>query len=283
MDQSSFIDHLARWQLTPDGDPIVTHSSRLLPVRLWGAPAMLKIATAPEERRGAAVMAWWDGQGAARVLAHDGDALLLERATGGASLIDMARSGAAGDDAASRILCAAAATLHARPDHPPDGTLVPLDRWFAELDPAEVSLGGILRQAATTASDLLAAPRDQVVLHGDLHHGNVLDFGVRGWLAIDPKGLLGERGFEFANIFCNPDLETAAAPGRLAQRAAAVAVAADLDRPRLLRWILAYAGLSAAWTLGDGDDATLTLTLTIAELAAAELARTTSPPDAESG
>jgi streptomycin 6-kinase len=51
---------------------------------------------------------------------------------------------------------------------------------------------------------LLAEPREVGVLHGDLHHGNVLDFGVRGWLAIDPKGLLGERGFDFANIFTNP-------------------------------------------------------------------------------
>jgi streptomycin 6-kinase len=69
-----------------------------------------------------------------------------------------------------------------------------------------------------------------VVLHGDIHHGNILDAGQRGWLAIDPKGLIAERGFDFANMFCNPDLKTAVAPRRLARQASVVAEAADLDR-----------------------------------------------------
>ncbi len=268
MDPSStFADHLARWHLTPDGDAIVTHSSRLLPVRRQGAPAMLKIAHETEERRGAAVMAWWGGQGAARVLAHDGDALLLERAVGDRSLVALARSGR--DDEASNILCAAAAALHARADRPPPSTLVPLTRWFRDLEPTADHRGGIFRRAAATARHLLAEPRDAVVLHGDLHHGNVLDFGRRGWLAIDPKGLIGERAFEFANIFRNPDLETATAPGRFARRVAVVAAAAGLEERRLLQWILAYAGLSAAWTLGAGGDPALALA--VAGLAAGAL------------
>ena len=74
-------DYLARWRLTPDG--AADHpTSRLLPVRQDGVPAMLKVATEPEERRGADTMIWWDGDGAARVLAHEGDALLMERAKG---------------------------------------------------------------------------------------------------------------------------------------------------------------------------------------------------------
>lgn len=39
-----FDPYLARWQLTPDGEPIPTYSSRLLPVRRDGEPAMLKTA-----------------------------------------------------------------------------------------------------------------------------------------------------------------------------------------------------------------------------------------------
>jgi streptomycin 6-kinase len=46
---------------------------------------------------------------------------------------------------------------------------------------------------AATARELLAKPSEVVVLHGDIHRGNVLDFGPRGWLASDPKGLVGER------------------------------------------------------------------------------------------
>ena len=264
-----FDDYLARWSLSPDGEPIVTPSSRLLPVRQDGVPAMLKIAFGEEERRGAAVMVWWCGEGAARVLAHDGDALLMERAIGGASLAEMADSGH--DDEASRILCAAAARLHAPRDRPLPPTLVPLTRWFKELAPAASRYGSVLRQATATARELLREPQDVVLLHGDIHHGNILDGGPRGWLAIDPKGLAGERGFDFANLFCNPDLAVVTAPGRLERQADVVAAATGLERTRLLKWVLAYAGLSAAWTLGDGDDAALALA--VAEFAAAELSK----------
>lgn len=263
-----FDEHLARWDLVPDGAPIRTHSSTLLPVLRGGVPGMLKLAHAAEERAGARLMAWWAGDGAARVLEMEGDALLLERAMGADSLVAMGRGGR--DDEASRILCAAAARLHAPRDRPmPD--LVPLERWFRALEPAAAAHGGILARAHAAARGLLAEPRDVVVLHGDLHHGNVLDFGARGWLAIDPKGLWGERGFDFANVFRNPDFETAVTPGRLARQANVVAEAAGLERARLLAWNLAFMGLSAAWSLEDGDDAGPALA--VAEIAAAELDR----------
>lgn len=262
-----FDAYLSRWRLTPDGEPVVTHSGRLLPVRRDGVPLMLKVARAEEEHAGARLMVWWDGDGAARVLAHEGDAMLLERAAGTRSLVEMARGGK--DDEASRILCAAAARLHAPRDHPPPPSLLPLERWFRALEPAAAAHGGILARSAEAARELLADPRDVVVLHGDLHHENVLDFGARGWLAIDPKGLLGERGFDFANLFCNPDLETATSPGRLARQAHVVAAAAGLERTRLLWWVLAWAGLSAAWSLEDGDDPSLALA--VAEIAATEI------------
>jgi streptomycin 6-kinase len=272
-----FDDYLVRWGLTVDGEPIATRSSDLLPVRRAGMPAMLKIAREAEERWGGLLMDWWGGDGAARVLAQEGDALLLERATGQGSLVEMAGNGR--DDQATRIICAVAARLHApRRRSPP--SLIPLPRWFEALEPAAARHGGILRLAAAIARELLAKPSDVVVLHGDIHHGNVLDFGARGWLAIDPKRLLGERGFDFTNLFCNPDLAIATAPGRLARQATIVAEAAGLDRERLLRWILAWAGLSAAWLLEDGE--TADIPLAVAGLAAVELPGTAADTVAES-
>jgi streptomycin 6-kinase len=263
-----FDEHLACWGLIADGEPFTSPYSSLLPVRRDGVPAMLKVARVAEVRAGARLMAWWKGEGAARVLEHDADALLLERATGPASLVEMARGGR--DDEASRILCAAAAGLHTPRGDPP-ADLVPLARWFRSLEPAAAAHGGVLARSAAAARELLAHPRDVVALHGDLHHQNVLDFGDRGWLSIDPKGLLGERGFDFANLFCNPDRETAIAPGRLTRQVEVVRAAAGLERRRLLMWILAYAGLSASWSLEDGD--VPEVALAVAELAAAELAR----------
>lgn len=269
-----FESHLARWGLIPDGDPITTAAAQLLPVLRGSEPAMLKLSHGEDERLGGVLMTWWDGDGAARVLAQDDAAILLERATGPASLAEMARSGR--DDEACRILCAAAARLHA-PRPKPRPELVPLTSWFRDLEPAAARHGGILVRSAEAARALLAEPREVAVLHGDLHHDNVLDFGPRGWLAIDPKRLVGERSFDFANIFTNPDLAdptrpVATEPGRFARRLEVVVEASGLERRRLLQWILAWTGLSAAWYLGD-DDPLATIDLAIAALAAAELDR----------
>src|SRR5438034_2815010 len=98
-----FSDYLDRWGLTPDGSPITTPTSRLLPVRWQGKAAILKIAIDAEEELGNQLMAWWDGQGVPLVLAHEGKAILLERAQDGGSLADLVRRGR--DDEASRIIC----------------------------------------------------------------------------------------------------------------------------------------------------------------------------------
>ncbi len=268
-----FDDHLRAWDLVPDGAPIITHASHLLPVRQRGVPAMLKIADHDDERIGGAVMKWWSGEGAARVLARDDIAILLERAEGTASLALMARIGR--DDEACKILCDVAAQLHAPRSKPPP-RLLPLAEWFRDLEPAATKYGGILVKCAEAAKTLLAEPRDVGVLHGDLHHNNVLDFGARGWLAIDPKHLIGERAFDYANIFTNPDLDhpqwpVATVPERFSWRLTIVTDAAKIERTRMLLWILAWTGLSAAWYLGDNDPAEVDLR--VAELASAELSR----------
>lgn len=261
---------LDSWRLRPDGPGFTTEfGSLLMPVIAGGRRAMLKIAGGEEERRGGALMVWWAGEGAARVLAHGGDAILLERAVGNVSLTAMALHGQ--DDAAAAILCQVAAGLHAPRDRPPPDSLVPLPIWFRQLEPAAQARGGIFVESAAAARELLGAPRDVAVLHGDLHHGNVLDAGERGWIAIDPKGLIGERGFDFANIFHNPTKEIALTPGRLPRLIGIVAQLAGLEPVRLIKWILAYSGLSAAWSLDSGEDAHARGAMEVAELAAAEL------------
>jgi streptomycin 6-kinase len=259
---------LQRWSLTPDGEPVVTPTSHLLPVRFDNQRAMLKVSVVEEEKVGARLMLWWDGQGAAPVLAYDDDAILLERALDRPSLASMVHDG--NDEQASLIICNIVAALHvSRPGPLPD--LAPLDRWFEALEPAAGTQGGVLQLSALLAEKLLKEQKDIVPLHGDIHHGNILNFGSRGWLAIDPKGLIGDRAFDYANLFCNPDAGAATRPGRLAGQLILVAGAAGLEPKRLLEWVVAWAGLSAAFFLQDGllpDTA-----IRIAELAAAEFDR----------
>lgn len=274
MENRLFNTWLNRWGLTQDGEPFETHTSQLLPVVVAkdGQKAILKITDDDSERIGCELMVWWNGNGAAKVLAHAAGAILLERATGTGSLADMSWTG--NDAQACRIICHAASRLHlTRNASTP--ALTPLHHWFRDLAPAAKKHGGILTRCAAVANILLSSPHDEVVLHGDLHHSNILDFGTRGWLAIDPKGLVGERGFDFANIFTNPDLAeptryVAILPERFTQRVNIVSEIARIERQRLLMWIVAWCGLSSVWFLQEGDSATVPLR--IAELAIAELA-----------
>lgn len=273
MENRLFNTWLNRWGLTPDGEPFETHTSQLLPVVVKdGRKAILKITDDDSERIGCELMVWWNGNGAAKVLAHAAGAILLERATGAGSLADMSWTG--NDAQACRIICHAASRLH-HTRNASTPALTPLHHWFRDLAPAAKKHGGILTHCAAVANILLSSPHDEVVLHGDLHHSNILDFGTRGWLAIDPKGLVGERGFDFANIFTNPDLAeptrpVAILPERFTQRLNIVSEIARIERQRLLMWIVAWCGLSSVWFLQEGDSATVPLR--IAELAIAELA-----------
>jgi streptomycin 6-kinase len=242
---SDFQPWIERWGLEPDGEAFLTPyaASRLLPVRRGGLRAMLKLAASEDEQRGSAIMAWWAGRGAAPVLAHADNALLMVRAQGGGTLDE------APDAIAIPILCAAVRALHAeRADPPPTP---PLGRLFrCLLEGTAPRLDG----ARDMARDLLSSQEDVVVLHGDVHHFNVLDFGAAGWLAIDPWGFRGERAYDYANILRNPSLERVTEPGRFDQGRALIAEAAGLDPDRLLRWIYAHAALAAAWDLADGHD-----------------------------
>ncbi|TBR47591.1 APH(6) family putative aminoglycoside O-phosphotransferase [Escherichia albertii] len=270
-DQLSFWLH--HWNLIPDGDKFVTHTSTLLPVKTGahGIKAMLKVTDDADEQTGNSLMAWWEGNGAAQVIAYEKEAILLARATGIASLSKMSQNGQ--DDAACRIMCATANRLHNNSNKTLP-KLTSLDCWFSSLKTTALKHGGILAKCGAIAQELLFSPHDIVVLHGDLHHDNVLDFESSGWLAIDPKGLLGERGFDFANIFTNPDLgnpeyHIARTPSIFKQRLELVTEISGLNRERLLKWIIAWCGLSAAWSLECNSR--ISVQVEIAELAIAEL------------
>ncbi|MOA41475.1 Aminoglycoside/hydroxyurea antibiotic resistance kinase [compost metagenome] len=80
---------------------------------------------------------------------------------------------------------------------------------------------------------------------------------------------MGERGFDYANLFCNPDLATAGDAQRFTRRVDGVADAAGLERRRLLQWILAWSGLSFVWHTEDGTPGDAALR--VATMAAAAL------------
>ena len=233
--------YLRRWGLSPDGRPMHGYVALVLPVRRAdGTPAVLKISWLdPESVPEPTALAAWAGHGAVRLLDradHDG-ALLLERLDPARTLENLPDG-----EAATALI----GTLLARLDVPaPPGVPLLADaaaRWAEQLPRDAERLGWplprrVVDAAVATCREL--GPDGGTLLHGDLHYANVLAGGREPWLAIDPKGLAGDRGYEMAPALWNRWEETAAAdvPRRaLLRRLAVLAEAAGVDPERARRW-----------------------------------------------
>jgi streptomycin 6-kinase len=252
--------YLTAWSLVPDGGLIETPSSWLLPVRRGPVLAMVKVfKPASDERNGTELLRYLDSEAAVHVIEADDGALLMERAEGPRSLVAMATSGA--DIEAAEILADTVARLHVPRRGPIPSALTQLEDQFASLF-ERAQEHPLLARCASVARQLLASQRDVVPLHGDLHHANVLDGGARGWLAIDPKALIGERTYETANLLTNPWPHAAIVDdaGRMRRLAELYGVRLDLAAGRILAFSLAHAGLSASWDMDDGFDPAYRLT-----------------------
>ncbi|HET9267580.1 MAG TPA: aminoglycoside phosphotransferase family protein [Vicinamibacterales bacterium] len=214
---------------------------------------VLKVNDSAAEPFAPAVLDAFDGRGVARVYARATDAVLVERAIPGHSLTDVvARDG---DEEATRLLAQTIAQMS--PGLAPAGvpTAIEWGRGFSEYRASgDTRIPAALVSAAHDVYDRLAATqRHERLLHGDLHHGNLVFDGARGWLAIDPKGVVAELEFELGaplrNPWDQPFLFTD--PGVARRRARAFAASLGLDESRLLGWAFSQAVLAAIWMIED--------------------------------
>jgi streptomycin 6-kinase len=248
--------HLKLWNLS-DPQPLAqTVTSNVYTVLHQGERVVLKILSdvGEEERVGAIALRHWNGHGAVRLIHSDDGAHLMEYADG-ESLDGWVKRG---DDAAStEVIATVIEQLHSVQSVPPDG-LYALDRWFRDLftkaeQDARAGSNSIYERGAKVARALLADPREVRVLHGDVHHENVRQ-SRRGWLAFDPKGLVGERTYDTANTLCNliyrgTETDPAKNEARISESATILSERLGIERKRILTYTFAYCCLSAAWSL----------------------------------
>ncbi len=261
-----------KWNLSQAEPLSETFTSKLYKVHISDQVVVLKILSdAGIEDEGAAsdALKWFDGLGAVRLLRHDAGAMLLEYVDGN-DLTELVKAGR--DDEATHTIASVLNKLHA-----PKGTefpakLIPLTQRFKSLFEAAKHEMPILLKGGAVARSLLANQGPQYVLHGDIHHENIKHHQSRGWLAIDPKGLIGERVYDAANALCNPHSlpEIAQNRDRLLRQARIMAATLGTDPNRLLSYVFAHACLSASWFIEDGLDAH-------PALAMAEIAETCIP------
>lgn len=99
------------------------------------------------------------------------------------------------------------------------------------------------------AKELTSTQKDLCVLHGDLHHDNIIK-GARGYCAIDAKGVIGEKAYELANAVCNPvgAEELMVSRDRIEFLLTLWCEEFSLERARFLKWIIAQRGMSISWS-----------------------------------
>lgn len=253
----ALIDELtAAWQLDDLGEPYTGgYIGYTVPATRAGSePLVLKVSYPDgwfaEE---VAALTRWNGVGAVRLIEHDPrGAQLLERAEPGTPLLDEADEDAALETAAEVL-----ETLWV-PD--PGGiTAVATEtlQWAASMprrhDEADRPFERVLVHEAMEGIRMLVPTQpEKVLLHGDLHMGNVLAASRRPWLAVDPKPLIGERAFDVTALIRDKRDElvadTDAGRERVQRRFDLLCERLRLDRKRVKAWSVA---IMVAYALGD--------------------------------
>ncbi|MFI8350021.1 aminoglycoside phosphotransferase family protein [Streptomyces sp. NPDC085596] len=241
-----------RWRLRADGPALSGVCSLVVPVTAAdGTPAALKVQHLDEECAGEAeALLTWAGDGSVRLLAHDAPTgtLLLERLDARRPLSALPDTreavGVIGDLLARLTAHAAPPGLRRLGDIARSMTeRVP---WALRTEP-DPAARRLLRDCAAALREVADEPGDRL-LHWDLHYGNVLASARAPWLAIDPKPLAGDPGFELL-----PALANRYDPADTRRRFDVLTHAVGLDRERARAWTLARVLQNRLWQLAEGD------------------------------
>ena len=251
---SDLDDLVDEWTLRPDGPAV---RSDVLPVIADGVPAVLKVGAHEHEHL---ALRRWNGDGAVRLLRADPHrrAVLVERL--GTESLD-----GQWDIDACTVVAGLYARLHvpAMPQLPTLATM--LVTWADELRALPRSAPiprRMVEQVVTLCGELAAAPND-VVLHGNLHYGNMLAADREPWLAISPRPVNGDPHFELAPMLWTRWDELAdAVRWGVRYRLSTLVDAAGLDEDLARAWVLVRVIRAAAVAT---DPAAVTRYVTLAK------------------
>ncbi|MFI6420328.1 aminoglycoside phosphotransferase family protein [Streptomyces sp. NPDC050842] len=249
-------EFLGRWGLRVTGPSLYGVASLVLPVERVadGTRAALKMQILDDETEGEPVgLRVWDGAGSVRLLDHDAGTgtMLLEWLDAARPLSSVAET--SGTREALRIVAALLARLVAVPAPAGLRTLGDIAAgMLADVPEAAARLGAedaaVLRDCAAAVRDVAGEPGDRL-LHWDLHLDNVLAAEREPWLAIDPKPLAGDPGFDLLPALMDrfdPD------PDETLWRFDLLAEVVG-DRRRAVAWTLGRVLQNGLWDIEDGE------------------------------
>jgi streptomycin 6-kinase len=172
-------------------------------------------------------------------------AMLMEKIAPGQSLAPQVKQH---DDVATRILCHAIRRLqkNAKPSH----AFKSIATFKNDLELLQNHVSKpLLSKAISLFHDLSVDTRDDIVLHGDLHHYNILASGD-DWKIIDPHAYTGDPAFEMGPMIFNPlydfPIDTTVAK-TIDRRIHILIEELPFDAERMKAWAFCRCFLAAAW------------------------------------
>ncbi len=257
-----------RWALTVQPPfPGLSYNFAAPVVMTNGETAVLKIGVVnPELLAEIEALRLYNGHGIVRLLAADParGVLLLERLQPGKPLIALAEDDEQATGIAAQVMQQLwrPAPKSACVECNQSGRFPTVSDWAQGLNKLgqafDDGFGPFPRRLVETAvslfADLLPTQAAPVLLHGDLHHWNILSAARQPWLALDPKGVIGEPAYEVGAWLRNPIDRIVYWPdlARIqARRIDQFAEILGLDHQRLIGWGIAQAVLSAWWSFED--------------------------------
>ena len=231
--------------------------------RADGTAVVLKTCSLTDEfAHSVAALRIFNGRGIARLLEYDEEqeVMLLERLQPGTMLASLLPQQ---DEQATAILAAVMRQLwRPVPTEHTFPTVEQLGQGFTQLRARYADGYGpfpphLVDEAVDLFATLNASAPQHMLLHGDLQHHNVLRAGDT-WLAIDPKGIVGDPGYEVGALFYNPlpeilVLSEMELESMLARRVAQLSEALGMERTRIHGWGLTKCVLNAWWNVLMSD------------------------------
>ncbi len=226
-----------------------------------GISAVLK-AGVPSEELTSEIEALrvFDGNGISRLLTADTDwgVMLLERLQPGNFLSDR-------DDDEEITRCAVSVMQRLCTPAPTDHNFTKVSDWAQSTfdkvrDHFGQDYGPLPSDMIDTVQNLFAEIIDplneKTLIHGDFHPQNILRSERDDWLAIDPKGVVGDPLYDAAVIVCEPPRRPTRLDQKqfLARRIDQLAEEFKVDRQLITQWCLSHSVLSGCWALGDHGD-----------------------------
>jgi streptomycin 6-kinase len=160
------------------------------------------------------------------------------------------------DDQAIHITSQVIRELHTAPI--PDVSSLPtLKDWWGDFSCSSHIPASMLEKAKKLSTMLIVSTNNAVLLHGDLHHENILKSDSRGYLAIDPKGIIGDAAYEVVPFLCNPLPEILHHPALSSlwkHRTQLFSLLLGIDENRLRLFCFVHAVASAGWAIEDKQD-----------------------------